>query len=93
MRSIALGSALRKTCAGQREALRPRRSTYLAERMRLDLRKLVLHVVGVHRADLVARGRAEHLDDLDQLVDAGLAGEQRLAQHQLGHHAAGGPHI
>ena len=64
-------------------------NTHLTERMRLDLRKLVLHVVGVHGADLVARGRAEDLYDFDKLVDARLAGEQRLAQHELGHDAAG----
>lgn len=46
------------------------RGTDLLERMRLDLRELVLHVVGVHGPDLVPRGCAEHLDDLDELVDA-----------------------
>ena len=57
--------------------------------MRLDLWELVLHVVRVHRLDLLARGRAEHLDDLHELVDAALTGEERLAEHELGHDAAG----
>ena len=65
----------------------------LVEWVRLDLRELVLHVVRVHGADLVAGRRAEHLDDLNELVDTRLAREQGLAQHELGHHAASRPHI
>ena len=61
--------------------------------MWLDLRELVLHVVRVHRLDLLPRWSPEHLDDLDQLVDATLSGEERLPQHQLRHNAAGGPNI
>ena len=48
--------------------------------MGLDLREFVLHVVRVHGADLVARGRAEHFDDFHELVDTRLAGEERLAE-------------
>ena len=40
----------------------------------LDLRELVLHVVRVHRLDLLTRGGTEHLDDLDELVDSAKAG-------------------
>jgi hypothetical protein len=61
--------------------------------MRLDLRELVLHVVGVHRLDLLARRCTEHLDDLHQLVDATLTREQRLAQHQLCHDTSRRPNI
>ena len=32
--------------------------------VRLDLRKLELHVVGVHRMDLLPARRSQHLDDL-----------------------------
>jgi len=49
--------------------------------------------VGVHRLDLLARRRAEHLDDLDELVDPALTGEERLAEHELGHDAAGRPDV
>lgn len=66
---------------------------HLRERVWLDLRELVLHVVRVHRLDLLARRRAEHLDDLDELVDARLSREEGLAQHQLGHHTPGGPYV
>ena len=37
----------------------------------LNLGELVLHVVRVHRLDLLARRCAEDLDDLDKLVDPG----------------------
>lgn len=61
--------------------------------MRLNLWELVLHVVGVHGADLLTRRRAQDLDDLDQLVDAGFAGEERLAEHEFRHHTASGPDV
>ena len=61
--------------------------TYLVEGVRLDLRELVLHVIGVHGANLLTSRGAEHLDDFHQLVDARLTREERLAQHQFGHHA------
>ena len=66
---------------------------YLTERMRLDLRELVLHVVGVHGADLVSGGCSQHLDDLYQLINARLAREQWLSKHQLCHDATCGPNI
>lgn len=61
--------------------------------MRLDLGELVLHVVGVHGADLLAGGSSQNLDDLDQLVDAGLSLEKRLAEHELSHDTSGGPDV
>lgn len=67
--------------------------TNLVERMRLDLRELVFHVVGVHGANLIPCGRTENLDDLDKLVDTRLAGEQRLSEHELCHYTTGRPHI
>ena len=66
---------------------------YLAERMGLDLWKLVLHVVRVHSADLIPRWSTQHLDDLDQLVNARLAWEKRLTKHKLGHDASSRPYI
>jgi hypothetical protein len=68
-------------------------STYLTERMRLNLRELVLHVVGVHGADLVSGRRSQDLDDLYELVNTRLAREQWLSKHQLCHDATCGPHI
>ena len=47
--------------------------------MRLDLREFVLHVVGVHGADLVARRRTQNLDNLDELVDTGFSWEKGLS--------------
>lgn len=66
---------------------------HLVERVRLDLGELVLHVVRIHSADLLTRRCTEHLDDLNQLVNARFAGEQGLSEHELGHDAAGGPNI
>lgn len=65
----------------------------LVEGVRLDLRELVLHVVGVHGANLLPSRRAENLDDLDQLVNTRFTWEQRLTKHQLGHDTSSGPHI
>ena len=67
--------------------------TYLAEGMRLDLWELVLHVIGIHSPNLIPRWSSEDFDDLHQLVDAGFAWEEWLPEHELGHHAAGGPDI
>lgn len=61
--------------------------------MGLDLWELVLHVVRVHRANLVARGCAEDFDDLHKLIDARLTGEQWLTKHELSHNAASRPDI
>ena len=54
---------------------------YLVERVRLDLGELMLHVVWIHGADLLTGWSSENLDDLDKLVYARLAGEERLSQH------------
>ena len=91
--------ALRNTCGSIRILvnLEQRReketNTNLAERVRLDLGELVLHVVGVHGADLVTGGGAEHLDDFDKLINAGLAREEWLSQHELSHDAASAPDV
>ena len=65
------------------------RITNFVERVGLDLRELVFHVIWVHRPDLISCRRAQDLDDLDELVDSRLAREQRLAQHELRHDAPG----
>jgi len=61
--------------------------------VRLDLWEFVLHVVGIHGLDLLSRRGAEDFDDLDELVDTALAGEQRLAKHQLSHDAPCRPDV
>ena len=66
---------------------------YLIKGMRLDLRELVLHVIGVHGANLIPCRCSQDLDDLDKLVDARLAGKQRLSEHEFGHDTAGRPNI
>ena len=109
MRSTASGEALRNTYAQRQVELASEalwaggtggsfgqaaaRRAHLGEGMWLDLGKLVLHVVRVHGADLFAGRGAEHLDNLDELINARLAGEERLTEHQLGHDAAGRPHV
>ena len=37
--------------------------------------------------------RTEHFDDLDELVDAAVAGEYRRAEEQLAEHCAHTPHV
>lgn len=71
----------------------PARYAYLAERMRLDLREFVLHVVRIHRTDLVTRRRSQNFDDLDQLVNARFSWEKWLPKHQLSHDATSRPDI
>ena len=46
------------------------RITHFIEGMRLDLRELVLHVIGIHGAYLIPRRRSQYLDDFDQLINA-----------------------
>jgi len=48
------------------------------EWMRLDLRELVLHVIWIHRPNLVSGRSSEDFDDFYQLIDAGFAREERL---------------
>ena len=49
--------------------------------MRLDLWKLVLHIIRIHGLDLLSRRSAEHFDDFDELVDPAFAREEGLAEH------------
>jgi hypothetical protein len=51
--------------------------SHLIEWVGFDLWEFVLHVVGVHGANLVASWSAQDLDDLDELVNTRLAWEQR----------------
>ena len=67
--------------------------TNLVERMRLDLRELVLHVVRVHGANLVPCRCAKNLDDFDELVDTRLTRKEWLSKHELSHDTAGRPYI
>lgn len=61
--------------------------------MRLDLWEFVFHVVRIHGLDLFASGGAKNFDDLDELVNATVSWEKRLAEHKLGHDAARGPYV
>ena len=63
--------------------LGPHSFVYLCPWMCLNLWEFEFGVVGVHLAYLLARGRAEDLDDLHQLVHAAVAREDGLAQEQL----------
>lgn len=67
MRSIASGGALRKTLVGLACLAQSRgpekNKTDLIEGMRFDLGELVLHIIGVHGADLLPSRGAQDLDD------------------------------
>ena len=67
--------------------------TDFVEGMRLDLGKFVLHVVRIHGANLFPSWSPEYFDDFDELVNARLAREQRLSQHEFGKDAASGPNV
>lgn len=47
----------------------------------------------VHLLNLLHGGRAQNLDDLDELISRGLAGEEGLADQHLGDHAPDGPDV
>jgi hypothetical protein len=55
-------------------------NSYLLPRMTLDLREFKLGVVWIHFLDLIPRWRAQYFDDLNQLVNARVTGEDGLAQ-------------
>jgi len=65
----------------------------LLPRQRSDLRESVLLVVRVHGLNLLFGRRTKNLDDLDQLVDSALSGENGLTQHEFSDDAADRPHI
>mmetsp|Transcript_23299 Transcript_23299/g.48727 ORF Transcript_23299/g.48727 Transcript_23299/m.48727 type:complete len:208 (+) Transcript_23299:663-1286(+) len=69
------------------------RSEDLAPLTRLDLGEFELGVVGVHGGYFLAGGRAEDLDDFDELVYARVTGEEGLAKEKLGTDAALRPNI
>lgn len=77
----------------QQSITQPRRGTHLLPWMTLDLGELEFRVVRVHLLDLFPGGRAEHFDDLDQLVDAGVTGEDGLPEQQLCQYAARAPDV
>eukprot|EP00968_Pinguiococcus_pyrenoidosus_P017555 scaffold1748_cov258-Pinguiococcus_pyrenoidosus.AAC.7 len=85
---------VRKHRAHEADGLgRRTRAEHLRPRMCLDLRELELAIVRVHRPDLLLGRRAQHLDDLHELIYARLPREDRLAQKQLPCDAARGPHV
>ena len=67
--------------------------TNFIEWMGLDLRELVVHVVRVHRPDLISCRSPQHFDDFHKLINPRLPRKQRLAKHQLGHDTASGPNV
>ena len=56
-------------------------SPHLVERMWLDLRELVLHVIRVHGPNLIPRRSSQDFDDLYQLIDPRLAWKEGLSEH------------
>jgi hypothetical protein len=66
---------------------------YLLPRVRFDLRKLELGVIGIHFANLLSGRCAQDFDNLHQLVDAGVAREYGLAKKKLGQHTSSAPNI
>ena len=89
----SLGRGVLEELGNEIDCVRIGLAENLIERVRLDLRELVLHVVGVHSPNLLPSGRTQDLDDLDQLVDTRFTGEERLSQHQLCHDATRRPYV
>lgn len=53
----------------------------------------MLHIVGVHRLNLLASRSTQDFNNLYQLVDATLSGEEWLTKHQLRHHTSSRPYV
>lgn len=66
---------------------------HLLERVWFDLWELVFHIIWVHGANLIAGWCAKDLDDLHELINTRLAGEEGLAKHELRHDAPRRPDI
>jgi len=60
---------------------------------RLDLRKFVLVIVGIHGQNLLLRRRSQDFDYFHELIDATLARENRLTEHELCDDTTDGPNI
>ena len=84
----SLGGGILEEARNQLNGVRVSLAEDLVERMRLNLREFVLHVVRVHGTDLVSRRGTQNLNNLYQLIDTRLSREQRLAKHQFSHDAA-----
>ena len=58
-----------------------------------DLREPELSIIRVHLPNLLSRRGPQHFDNLDELIDARVAGKDGLAEEEFGEDAAGGPDI
>lgn len=67
--------------------------THLVEWMRFNLRELVLHVIRVHRLDLISRRCSQNLDNFHKLINATLSWEERLTEHEFRHHTTSRPNV
>ena len=68
---------------------------YLAPLSFLDLGELIVIevIVRIHIDDLTLGGRAQNLDDLDQMIDAVLGNEEGSPLDHFQQHAAHRPHV
>jgi hypothetical protein len=85
---LSLGGGVLEQASNEVNSVGVRLSEDFIEGMRLNLRELVLHIVGVHCSNLFPSRCTQNFDDLDELVDTRLAREKRLAKHELGHHTS-----
>lgn len=66
---------------------------HLVPRVRLDLREFELLVVRIHALNLFACRRAQHLDNLHQLIDSRVSREDWLSEEELSHDGSRRPHV
>ena len=67
---LSLGWGILGQAGDEVNSISVRLSEDLVERVRLDLRELVLHIVGVHGSNLFSGRSAQNLDDFNKLVNA-----------------------
>lgn len=87
---------LSRPCAqvSERERERERGAVhYLLPADALDLGHQVCLVLRVHLEYVLLSRRAEHSNNLDELVHGALAGEQRLSKQHFRNHAPRGPNV
>mmetsp|Transcript_36645 Transcript_36645/g.90485 ORF Transcript_36645/g.90485 Transcript_36645/m.90485 type:complete len:280 (+) Transcript_36645:895-1734(+) len=89
----ALGGVVHQHLLQQVDAVRVQLRDHLVQVLLLPLRELVPVAQARHARPQLLVGRAQQLEDVQQLLQLAVAGEQRLLAGQLGEDAPHGPHI
>lgn len=87
------GVVHKQVCDQVHRLLGRARAEHLAPGLLPNRWELELGVAWVHAVDLLLGRSPQHLDDLDQLVNTRITGEQWLSHQKLSYDAANGPDV